>query len=264
MEPQLRVRPPAVAGVFYPDAAGELAQLVDGLLLAAAPVEGAPVPKALVVPHAGFPYSGPIAAAAWARLAPAAGRITRVVLLGPAHRVHLAGLALPEADALATPLGLVAVDAEAARRAGVPRVALAHAREHSLEVQLPFVQRALPGASVVPLVVGAAEPQEVARVLAALWGGPETAVVVSSDLSHYLPYDLGRSVDEATACQVLAAQAPLLRGDQACGAAPLNGLLEVTRERRMRAELLDLQSSGDTAGGHDEVVGYGAFAFHEV
>jgi hypothetical protein len=220
------------------------------------------VPKAIVVPHAGYVYSGPIAASAYALCAPAADRITRVVLVGPAHRVWLEGLASPGASAMRTPLGDVIVDVEALERAGVTAHPAAHAREHSLEVQLPFLQRVLPRARVLPLVVGGAAPAEVGALVEALWGGDETVVVISSDLSHFLSYENARAADRATADRIVAL-ADDLGGDDACGAAGINGLTWVARRRGMRATLLDLRSSGDTAGGREEVVGYGAFAFYD-
>ncbi|MBK9030610.1 MAG: AmmeMemoRadiSam system protein B [Myxococcales bacterium] len=257
-------RAPAVAGTFYPAAPNALAALVDDLLAAARPTSLEPCPKALIVPHAGYVYSGPIAAAGFARLAPYADRIERVILIGPTHRVFVTGLAWPDAERLRTPLGEVEVDTAAL--AAVPQVAaseVAHAREHALEVELPFLQRVAPHARIVPLAGSRASAAEVGAVLEALWGGPETVIVVSSDLSHYLPYRAGRARDERTADRILDA-ATDLDGDDACGAMAVNGLAWVARRRRLRIELLDLRSSGDTAGGRDEVVGYGAFALYEV
>jgi len=263
----LHVRPAAVAGMFYPAESTELREQVDALLAgagAAAPAAPAPeAPKALIVPHAGYVYSGPVAASAYAAVRPLAGRVRRVVLLGPAHRVYLTGMALPEADAFETPLGVVPVDLDALERIPwVPRSADAHLREHSLEVQLPFLIRALGDFALVPLCVGEATPQEVARAIDALWGGPETLIVVSSDLSHYLPYQVARSTDRGTAHAILSLGPRPIHHEQACGATPVNGLLLIARRRGLRAELLDLLSSGDTAGGRAEVVGYGAFAFY--
>jgi AmmeMemoRadiSam system protein B len=254
------VRPAAVAGTFYPGDAERLARDVDAMLRAA-PSATAAQPKALIVPHAGYVYSGPIAASAYATVAPSA--IDRVVLVGPAHRVALRGVAAPRARKLRTPLGDVDVDVEALDRAGVPRDDAAHAREHSLEVQLPFLQRMFgPRLRVCPIVCGRASVEEVAAVLRALWGGPETLVVVSSDLSHYLPYELGRRADEATAEKILALDVDI-DGDGACGYVGVRGLLAVAREKGLVPRLLDLRSSGDTAGPRGEVVGYGAFAFED-
>lgn len=284
------VRPPAVAGSFYPAEPAALRALIDRLLagaLAEAPVAspaGAPAaspaasavarPKALIAPHAGYVYSGPIAAAAFARIAAPGGQgaavpIERIVLIGPAHRVFVTGLAAPGAARLRTPLGEVPVDAaalaalEAIGPSAVRAHAAAHAREHSLEVMLPFLQTLAPGAKIVPLVGSDAPPAEVGRVLEALWGGPETLIVVSSDLSHYLPYAEARARDERTAARISALD-PTLTGDDACGAVGINGLLWVARRKGLRVERVDLRSSGDTAGGRDEVVGYGAFALHEA
>ncbi len=277
------VRPAAVAGAFYPADPAELRATVDALLADASCAGDAPggiarprgsggktterrAPKALVVPHAGYVYSGPVAASAYASLHEAKGRIARVVLVGPCHRVRVRGLAAPDADTLETPLGRVPVDTDAvatlARFAEVERSDRAHAREHSLEVQLPFLQRALGAFKVVPLAVGDASPDLVARVIEALWGGPETLIVVSSDLSHYLPYAVGKGVDRYTAQRVLELS-PMVDPSEACGATPLNALLIVARHKHLSPVLLDLRSSGDTAGPRSDVVGYGAFGFYE-
>lgn len=263
----MTVRPPAVAGTFYPGSAAVLRGTVDRLLGAAAsPAEGAPVPKALIVPHAGYVYSGPIAASAYARLRPYAGIIRRVVLLGPAHRVPFRGLALPGVAQFATPLGTVDIDRAAAAAAlGLPQVqesSLAHAEEHSLEVQLPLLQSVLDEFTLVPLVVGDATGAMVAEVLDLLWGGPETLIVVSSDLSHYHPYRDAQAIDRATAETILDLAAPIDH-EQACGATPINGLLLSARRRGLKPDLLDLRNSGDTAGDRGRVVGYAAFAFSE-
>jgi MEMO1 family protein len=256
------VRPAAVAGSFYPGSPLALADAVDGYL-AAASSEGSR-PKAIVAPHAGYIYSGPIAGSAFARWLAAGPEITRVVIVGPAHRAHVDGLATPGAGAMETPLGRVAIDAEALDQVpGVPANAAAHAREHSLEVMLPFLQRVAPRAKIAPFCVGDADAAEVAAVLEALWGGPETAIVVSSDLSHYLTYDVARELDASTAERIVALEPPPLDPDLACGARGIDGLVAVARRRGMRAELLDLRNSGDTAGDRARVVGYGAFAFHE-
>jgi AmmeMemoRadiSam system protein B len=261
------IRPPAVAGRFYPAEPAHLAHEVDDLLRAAA-VSDELAPKVLLAPHAGYVYSGPVAASAYARLRSVAERIRRVVLLGPAHRVLVRGLALPDAAALATPLGVVPVDQEALRTANaLPQVSMseaAHAFEHSLEVQLPFLQRILNDFSIVPLAVGEASPDEVAQVLECLWGGAETLIIISSDLSHYLPYSIAQRTDQETAAQILALGPRPLSHEQACGATPLNGLSQIARARGLRAQLLDLRSSGDTAGPRDQVVGYSAFAFYET
>lgn len=256
------VRPPAVAGTFYPAAANDLAIQVDELLAAVAVPAGAPCPKALIVPHAGYAYSGPIAASAFARVAPHAGRIERVVLVGPAHRVFVDGLVAPGAARLRTPLGELEVDVAALARLGVPDSPVAHAREHCLEVELPFLQRVTPHAKIVPLIGSRARPEVVGAALESLSGGAETLVVVSSDLSHYLPYDEGRAIDAATCAGIVAGE-PSIADERACGAVGINGLLWVARRRGMRIELLDRRSSGDTEGPRDAVVGYGAFALYE-
>lgn len=261
------VRPAAVAGTFYPGQAEELAREVASLLQSAEAGSGfEPVPKAIIAPHAGYLYSGPIAASAYARLKPARGRIRRVVLLGPVHRVPVRGLALPGADSFATPLGTVPVDQDAlAAIAHLPQVAesaQAHAWEHSLEVHLPFLQSVLDRFSLVPLAVGDASPDEVAEVLDILWGGEETLIVVSSDLSHYLPYAAARNTDSDTARAIVDLRVGIDH-HQACGATPVNGLLLAAHRHHLRPQLLDLRNSGDTAGDKSRVVGYGAFGFSE-
>lgn len=257
------VRAPALAGTFYPASPSELDATIDRLLAAVPRAPHAVCPKALIVPHAGYVYSGPIAASAFARVQPFSERITRVVLVGPAHRVFIDGLASPGASWLRTPLGDVEVDDAALRMLDLPANPTAHAREHSLEVELPFLQRVAPLAKVVPLAGSRATPELVGRVLDQLWGGPETLIVISTDLSHYLPYAEGRAVDEKTCARIVALD-PTIASEHACGAIGINGLSWIAREKQLRVELVDRRSSGDTAGSRDEVVGYGAFALYEA
>jgi len=259
----ITTRPAAVAGLFYPADAKALRRLVERLLAAVAPAGDVPAPKVLVVPHAGYVYSGPVAAHAYARLARWRARIERVVLLGPTHRVPVRGLAVPTVAAFETPLGRVALDREAIERlADLPQVVAddaAHADEHALEVQLPFLQRALDRFTLVPLAVGSCPPAAVAQVIERLWGGDETLIVVSSDLSHYLPYAQARAIDRDTAERVVQLD-PQLDHHQACGATPLGGALLAARAHGLTAQLLDLRNSGDTAGDRSRVVGYCAVA----
>ena len=259
----MAIRPAAMAGSFYPGEPTALAAEVASYLADTRGAAAKP-PKAIIAPHAGYMYSGAIAGSIYARLAPLAGRIGRVVLAGPAHRVYVAGAAVPSAEAFASPLGEVALDLAALEKLrALPFVEVsdaAHAREHSLEVHLPFLQSVLGSFNLVPLLVGDASPGEMALAFDAVWGGPETLVVVSSDLSHYLPYDSARGRDRDTARAIVELQATLAP-DEACGAAPINGLLRAARQRGMSAELVDLRNSGDTAGDRSRVVGYGAFAF---
>ncbi len=263
------LRKPAVAGAFYPDHAAVLAREVGMLLSHATSTPSAhqAVPKALIVPHAGYVYSGSTAARAYAALAPARARIRRVVLLGPVHRVPVRGLALDTATVFATPLGNIDVDQVAvAMLAGMPQVVLsaqAHAYEHSLEVQLPFLQTVLDDFRLVPLAVGDATPAEVAEVLEALWGGPETLIVISSDLSHFLSYANAQTVDGATVRSILD-MTPHITHEQACGGTPINGLLLAASRHHLVPHLLGLCNSGDTAGDKARVVGYAAFAFTEA
>lgn len=265
------VRQPAVAGTFYPGdqrtLSGTVASLLAGAQAEQASGTTGPTPKVLVVPHAGYIYSGVMAARGYARLASAHGIIRRVVLLGPAHRVRVRGLALPGSGAFASPLGEVAIDPQAAAAlTHLPQVVVnpaAHAQEHALEVQLPFLQMVLDEFTLVPLAVGDASAEEVAEVLEALWGGPETLIVISSDLSHYLPYRMAQDLDRNTVERILALQGPLTH-EQACGGTPLNGLLLSARRHSLQPELLGLCNSGDTAGDRQRVVGYAAIAFSEA
>jgi hypothetical protein len=253
--------------MFYPGDAGALAAEVDDLLGGvgeAAPQLG--FPKALIVPHAGYIYSGPVAAHAYAAVAPARGVVKRVVLLGPTHRVAVRGLALPGAQSFDTPLGRIPVDQELVQSLnGLPQVATsapAHAMEHSLEVQLPFLQRTLGEFSLLPLAVGMASVQEVAEVLERLWGGAETLIVISTDLSHYHRYDEARAIDGAT-LERIARFATDIHHEEACGATPLNGLLSVAKRKSLQIRLLAACNSGDTAGGKGQVVGYSSFGVYE-
>ncbi|MDR0379277.1 MAG: AmmeMemoRadiSam system protein B [Candidatus Accumulibacter sp.] len=262
----IRFRPAAVAGAFYP-ASPERLGCDIAAMLAGATYLPENHPKAIIVPHAGYVYSGAIAASAFAMLASGRRTIRRVLLLGPTHRVAVRGLALPNCGAFVTPLGTVPIDRPAAETVrNLPQVVfsdLTHRQEHSLEVELPFLQVALEGFSLLPMAVGEASPEAVADVLERLWGGPETLIVVSSDLSHYLPYDDACTIDAETARRIGNLD-PTITPQQACGAAPVNGLLLAARKRGLRVRQLDLRNSGDTAGDRRRVVGYGAFAFFET
>ena len=259
------VRPAAVAGLFYPESTGILARDVSRML-GATVEENSRKPKALIVPHAGYLYSGPVAASAYALLGSARETVKRVVLLGPTHRVAVDGLALPTCRAFATPLGDVPIDDQAISGIrDLPQIVfsdMAHAEEHSLEVQLPFLQTLLDDFSLLPLAVGMVTPAMVAEVLERLWGGDETLIVVSSDLSHYLPYDEARRIDARTARDILELRTSIDH-QQACGATPMNGLLLAARRHGLQARLVEQRNSGDTAGDRQRVVGYGAFAFYD-
>ncbi|MFZ4478990.1 MAG: AmmeMemoRadiSam system protein B [Rhodoferax sp.] len=260
------VRPAAVAGAFYPAQASALSGAVLSLLADAgrSAYNGSAVPKAIIVPHAGYIYSGATAALAYARLSAARTQIRRVVLLGPVHHVPVRGLALPGADAFATPLGETRIDqAGVAALSGLPQVRvspIAHAREHSLEVQLPFLQSVLDEFELLPLAVGDATADEVAQVLETLWGGPETLIVISSDLSHFLPYRSAQAIDRETVQRIMDFDGAITH-EQACGGTPVNGLLLAARRHGLRPQLLGLCNSGDTAGEKGRVVGYAAIAF---
>lgn len=259
-----RIRPPAVAGMFYPLSGKALEQDIRNYLDQAH--VDIPPPKAIIAPHAGYIYSGPIAAEVYASLKPARSRIRKVVLLGPAHRVYLEGLALPDATTFATPLGDIEIDRElvdTVRR--FPQVTVmdsAHAQEHSLEVHLPFLQIVLEDFTLLPLVVGEVGQKQVSEVLSAVWGGDETLIVISSDLSHYHEYDTARRIDAATSKAIANYQLDDIGPNQACGCRPMRGLLNLARQRDMEIKILDVRNSGDTAGPHDQVVGYGAYSIH--
>lgn len=262
-------REPAVAGMFYPGDPKGLANSVRGYLDAsagqdgpAAPGQNAP-PKALILPHAGYQFSAPIAASGYRLLEPAHRSICRVVLLGPAHRVYLNGMAVPSAKAFDFPGGSIPLDLQAigdiCQLPGVSVSDDAHAQEHCLEVHLPFLDAVLDEFLLVPIVVGACPAGQVADVLDNLWGGDETVIVVSSDLSHYLSYPEARAVDARTS-EAIVARSSTLHGEQACGAYAINGLMQLARQRELQVEMLDVRNSGDTAGDRAQVVGYGAYA----
>jgi AmmeMemoRadiSam system protein B len=261
-------RPPAVAGYFYPGDPAELERSVRECLASPAPLPASARgrrPKAVIVPHAGYMYSGPIAGSAYAAVRPYARGLERVILLGPAHRVALRGLAASSATSFATPLGEVRVDEDSLRAVlGLPQLCTddeAHRLEHSLEVQLPFLQVVLPSFRLVPLAVGDASIAEVAQVLDMLWGGDETLLVISSDLSHYYDYATARRLDRASADAIEELRPQGLGRESACGRIAVRGLLDSAARHGLSAYAVDLRNSGDTAAGGDEVVGYGAFVF---
>jgi MEMO1 family protein len=262
-----KVRPPAVAGQFYPASAQRLRAEVADLLEKAPAFVGAS-PKALIVPHAGYAYSGPVAATAFVGLQAGGRSIERVVLIGPAHYVRLSGIAIPTVDAFETPLGQVPLDRDALRAIGdlcsVIQDDAPHAPEHALEVEVPFLQTLLHAFAMVPLLVGDTVAEEVADVLQRLWGGPETLVLVSSDLSHYYDYDTARRLDAATATAIERGDWGGLGPNNACGFLPVAGLLLIAKRRGLRARRLCMRNSGDTAGTRDRVVGYGAWTFEAV
>lgn len=257
-------RLPAVAGLFYPADPCALSEEINRYLGLAPNSEI--IPKALIVPHAGYIYSGAIAAAGYNTLRSIAAQIRRVVLLGPAHRVAFRGLALPDVDSFVTPLGQVEIDCDAvARIKSLPQVIVnnrAHESEHALEVQIPFLQTMLTEFKLLPLVIGTASAKEVTEVLNLVWGDKETLIIISSDLSHYLPYESARNEDSKTALSILQLRS-LINYEQACGVIPINSLLVAARQHHLTTHLLDLRNSGDTAGPREQVVGYGTFAFSE-
>lgn len=260
------IRAAAVAGYFYPEDPLTLRAAVRSYLAGAEDRPGR-LPKAVVVPHAGYVYSAPVAASVYRLLQSARSRIRRVVLAGPAHRVAVQGAALSAAREFHTPLGAVEVDPDTqARLRDLPQVAVsapAHRHEHSLEVQLPFLQALFEDFALAPVLFGRANPRSAAEVLRRLWGGEETLVVVSSDLSHYHDYETARRIDAETTAAICALDYDSIGPLQACGCVALGGLLLLAQRQGMRVEALDVRNSGDTAGTRDRVVGYGAYAFYE-
>ncbi|MCE2491238.1 MAG: AmmeMemoRadiSam system protein B [Alphaproteobacteria bacterium] len=265
------VRSPAVAGFFYPEDPGELRSTVEAYLADARQTNledpDTPWPKAVIAPHAGYVYSGPVAASVYARLEAARETVERVVLLGPSHRIGFTGLAVSSAEAYVTPLGPIPIDARAiAQVAGFKQVRLmdeAHAQEHSLEAHLPFLQTVLRDFQLVPVVVGDVAPDDVTHALDALWGGPETLIVISSDLSHYHDYATANEMDNATGRAIQTLQMDGVTTQGACGGRLIRGLMALARCRDLRITLIDLRNSGDTAGPRDRVVGYGSFIVEE-
>jgi len=259
------VRAPAVAGLFYPADAAELRIQIQQLLNQVKPL-AEPPPKAIIAPHAGYIYSGPVAASAYARLRAARGTVERVLLLGPSHRVGFRGIAVSSMTAFATPLGTIPIDQNAVEQLqqleDVGFLEQAHAQEHSLEVHLPFLQIVLGDFQLVPMVIGDARPETVGAVLELLWGGPETLIVISSDLSHYHDYLTARHMDSETSRAIETLRYEDIGYEQACGRNPLNGLLWAARRKGLHIDTVDLRNSGDTAGPRDQVVGYGAYLLH--
>jgi len=261
------VRPAAVAGMFYTGNAAALRREVQGFLGGARPAHHRP--KAIIAPHAGYMYSGAIAGSAYASVRQIAGEINRVVLLGPAHRVYVEGVAVPTVDAFATPIGSVPLDQEALADLvnQFPFVQYrddAHTDEHSLEVQLPFLQTLLGDFSLLPFAVGNAHPAQIEQLLEQVWGGRETLIVISSDLSHYHSYTDARALDSYTTEHISALDPAGLTGEHACGHIPVRGLLRCATRHGLKCEVLDVRNSGDTAGGRAQVVGYGAYLFYEA
>ena len=256
------IRPAAVAGYFYPAEATELRNMINQLMEKA--TAAGPAPKALIAPHAGYIYSGQTAAIAYANLRSASDKISRVILLGPAHRVYVRGLALSSADYFSTPLGNIEIDQEAIKQLkSLPQIVIsdaAHQMEHSLEVHLPFLQTLLNNFTLVPLVVGEATPGEVSEVLELFWDDPHTMIIISSDLSHYHDYETAKKIDSMTTHAIENLELEKIGSEQACGCMPVRGMLQLARNKNLTVKTLDVRNSGDTAGSKDRVVGYGAWS----
>lgn len=262
----IHTRPAAVAGMFYNADPVQLRSEINTYLSQASANTYSTIPKAIIVPHAGYVYSGPVAASAYSLLGPVADKIKQVILLGPSHRVAFQGIATPDADYFETPLGKVKINQDLCRSLNqldfVFPDNLAHQEEHSLEVHLPFLQTVLTQFELTPLVVGDCPQQDVAALLDEVWGDEHTLVVISSDLSHYHNYETALQIDQNTSSAIEHLQPEKIQYDQACGRNPLNGLLTLAKSKQLQVDLLDLRNSGDTAGSKDRVVGYGAYAVH--
>lgn len=261
------IRPPAVAGMFYPDNPDILRDMIEQDLAQVTSTSVATVPKVLIVPHAGYIYSGSIVANAFVLLKPYRKLIKRVIIIGPSHRVGFNGVAISSADAFDTPLGVIPVDKEAQAKlsemAGVHIIDQAHAAEHSLEVQLPFLQYILDKFTIIPIVAGDADPQLIAKIIKTLWGGSESLIVISSDLSHFHQYQAAQQLDQATSQAILDLNVNEIDSQHACGCVGIKGLLTFAHRHPLEASMIDLKNSGDTAGTKDSVVGYGAYLFTE-
>lgn len=260
------VRPPAVASTFYPGNPSALHTQIKRFLAAVPPSEG--LPKALIAPHAGYIYSGPVAASAYKQLFLGKHHIKRVVLLGPCHRMPVLGVAAPATEFFETPFGQIPVDPQAIAQLKqqfgyVQTFDAAHKAEHSLEVHLPFLQEILEDFVLIPLVIGEASGMQVGAVLEKLWGGAETLIVVSSDLSHYHDYETAQRLDLETAEIIEQCKGEALDYESACGRNPIKGLLTIASKYQLRIQRVDLRNSGDTAGSKDRVVGYGSWIFTE-
>ncbi len=262
------IRPPAVAGMFYPENPITLKDMIEHDLVQAMSTSVISAPKVLIVPHAGYIYSGSIAASAFALLEPYRHQIKRVIIIGPSHRVGFNGVAISSADAFDTPLGAIPIDKSAQAKlsevAGVHIFDEAHVAEHSLEVQLPFLQIMLDKFSIVPIVAGDASPQLISKIIETLWGESETLIVISSDLSHYHQYQTAQQLDKITSQAILALDVNTVDSQHACGCVGIKGLLTFALRHPLKASILDVRNSGDTAGSKDRVVGYGAYLFTEV
>ena len=257
------IRQPAVAGTFYPDDPNELKTMLEGFINSVPKAEQATVPRAIIVPHAGYIYSGPVAATAYARIIPAHNKFTRVVLLGPSHRVPFRGLAVSSASHFSTPLGLIPLDTsginEISQLPQVQQLDQAHLYEHSLEVHLPFLQMVLDDFTLVPIVVGDSDPEQVSQVLEKFIDDENTLIVISSDLSHYHDYHTAQQMDRATSQAIEQLDINAIGYEDACGRGPMSGLLKLAQQHHFKVETVDLRNSGDTAGPRDQVVGYGAY-----
>ena len=255
------IRQPAVAGSFYPDNPHTLKAMIESYLRQVVPVNKAP--KAMIVPHAGYIYSGEIAASAYARLQSKRSTTKRVVLLGPSHRVGFTGMALSHADAFNTPLGDIPLDIEAiASLTNYPFVDYmdqAHLSEHSLEVQLPFLQMTLDSFQLIPIVVGDCPAEQIEQVLELFYGKDDTLIVISSDLSHFHDYATAQRLDKETSEKIEHLDYQHLDYDSACGRVPVSGLLALAKKKSLQIKTIDLRNSGDTAGDKSRVVGYGAY-----
>jgi hypothetical protein len=262
----IQIRKPCVAGLFYPDDPERLDFTLNQLF------ESVPEnlktgysPHAIIVPHAGYIYSGEIAASAYSSILKRVQDIKRVVILGPSHQLALNGAACPSATHFDTPLGRIPLDVEEIARLQAQGLIeindAAHVREHSIEVQLPFLQHILSDFKIIPIVVGLEQAMPIAALLEPFWRAKDALIVVSSDLSHYLDYYDARKMDSDTSSAIEACRWQDISPTQACGCYPMRGLLQLAQEENSSVSCIDLRNSGDTAGDKSRVVGYGAYVF---
>ena len=260
-----KIKQADVAGMFYPGEEASLRQMVDGFIQKALSFDLRP--RAIIAPHAGYIYSGSIAGTAYKTIAAVRDQIENVIIMSPAHRFYLRGIALHMADAFATPLGNIPVNIGIVKKikqfSSVQWEERSFIQEHGLETHLPFIQRAFkPGIKIVPMIVGECQESEVAEILESVWEDPRNFVIISSDLSHFHSYADAKKLDRNTVDLIQNLDSQSLDTEFACGHYPICGLLNLARNRKLKIKALDIRSSGDTAGSKESVVGYGSFAVY--
>lgn len=260
-----KIRKPAVAGTFYPASKTELQELIDSFLTKAEFIDFAAI-RGLVVPHAGYIYSGPVAASAYKQLLTFDPEVTwKIFLLGASHHASFPGLSIDQHEGYETPLGVVPVDQvvkKIIKEEGCDFIEQAHTSEHSLEVQLPFLQKVLKKFSIIPILVSETDYLQTTMVVQK-YLDEKSLLIASSDLSHYYEYKDATMLDQVT-CEAIENQnIDMLQECEACGKTPIMSLLQIAQERAWKTKLVDYRNSGDISGELERVVGYGAFVFYE-